>query len=149
MRASPVKRALPSGPSTVGLSMVAVVSVAVSLGSPFFSGVARANNGIPGSLGVLLPLDKPQEIGLATTFGLILSDDGGTSWVWTCEEAATTSMADVYTVGAPATTAGGIGDRFYALSRVTGLAFSDDESCGWQSAGGVLNGRVVSDFFSD
>ena len=43
----------------------------------WFSGVARANNGIPGSLGVLLPLDKPQEIGLATTFGLILSDDGG------------------------------------------------------------------------
>src|SRR5580692_6920514 len=142
MRASPVKRALPSGPSTVGLSMVAVVSVAVSLGSPFFSGVARANNGIPGSLGVLLPLDKPQEIGLATTFGLILSDDGGTSWVWTCEEAAT-SMANVYTVGAPPA------DRFYALSPVTGLSFSADESCGWQGAAGALAGQKVSDFFTD
>jgi hypothetical protein len=140
MRASPVKRVF-------GLVVVFVsVCVGVCLVA---SGGARANNGIPGSLGTLLPLDKPQEIGLATTFGLILSDDGGTSWVWTCEQLATTSMADVYTVGAPATAAGGIGDRFYALSRVTGLAFSDDESCGWQSAGGVLNGRVVSDFFSD
>ena len=106
------------------------------------AGVARANNGIPGSLGVLLPLDKPQEIGLATTFGLILSDDGGTSWVWTCEQTAT-SMANVYTVGAPPA------DRFYALSLLTGLSFSDDESCGWRSAGGALAGQTVSDFFTD
>jgi hypothetical protein len=93
--------------------------VAVLLGPLWFSGVARANNGIPGSLGILLPLDRPRQIGLATTFGLILSDDGGQSWVWTCEQAPT-SMANVYTVGAPPA------DRLYALSPVTGLAFSDD-----------------------
>ena len=119
-----------------------VVSAAVSLAAPCFTGLAHANNGIPGSLGVLLPLDKPEEIGLATTFGLILSDDGGTSWVWTCEQPAT-SMANVYTVGAPPA------DRFYALSLVTGLAFSDDESCGWHGAGGALAGQKVSDFFTD
>ena len=134
MRALPVKRAFPGGPSTAGLLAAIVVSIA-----PCSS---RANNGIPGSLGVLLPLDKPQEIGLATTFGLILSDDGGTSWVWTCEQAAT-SMANVYTVGAPPA------DRFYALSLLTGLSFSDDESCGWRSAGGALAGQTVSDFFTD
>jgi hypothetical protein len=153
MRASPVKRAFRTlafparrgfrqFASTVRLVGTVVLSVALLLGAPCFSGVARANNGIPGSLGVLLPLDKPQEIGLATTFGLILSDDGGTSWVWTCEQAAT-SMANVYSVGAPPA------DRFYALSLVTGLAFSDDRSCGWQSAGGVLAGQTVSDFFTD
>ena len=64
------------------------------------------------------------------------------SWVWTCEQPAT-SMANVYTVGAPPA------DRFYALSLVTGLSFSDDESCGWQSAGGALAGQKVSDFFTD
>jgi MYXO-CTERM domain-containing protein len=116
--------------------------VAVLLGPLWFSGVARANNGIPGSLGILLPLDRPRQIGLATTFGLILSDDGGQSWVWTCEQAPT-SMANVYTVGAPPA------DRLYALSPVTGLAFSDDESCGWQGAGGALAGQTVSDFFAD
>jgi MYXO-CTERM domain-containing protein len=141
MRASPVKRAFPAGASSVRL-LGTVVTVGVLLGAPCLSGVARANNGIPGSLGVLLPLDKPQEIGLATTFGLILSDDGGQSWVWTCEEAAT-SMANAYTVGAPPA------DRFYALSLVTGLSFSGDESCGWQSAGGALAGQKVSDFFTD
>ncbi|HEY6477719.1 MAG TPA: sialidase family protein [Polyangia bacterium] len=105
-------------------------------------GAARANNGIPGSLGVLLPLDKPQEIGLATTFGLILSDDGGTTWSWTCEQAAT-SNADVYLVGPPPL------DRFFARSLVTGLGYSDDESCGWKSAGGALAGLKISDFFPD
>jgi MYXO-CTERM domain-containing protein len=145
MRASPVKRAFPKGTSRASLLRVVVFVlglVIVSLGAPHFSGVARANNGIPGSLGVLLPLDKPQEIGLATTFGLILSDDGGTSWVWTCEQPAT-SMANAYTVGAPPA------DRFYALSPVTGLSFSADESCGWQGAGGALAGQKVSDFFTD
>ena len=134
MRALPVKRAFPAGASTAGLLAAIVVSIA-----PCSS---RANNGIPGSLGVLLPLDKPREIGLATTFGLILSDDGGASWVWTCEQPAT-SMANVYTVGAPPL------DRFYALSPVTGLSFSDDESCDWKSAGGALAGQKVSDFFTD
>jgi MYXO-CTERM domain-containing protein len=142
MRASPVKRVFRIGASPIGLRMIVIVSVAVWLGSLFFARVARANNGIPGSLGILLPLDKPQEIGLATTFGLILSDDGGTSWVWTCEQPVT-SMANVYTVGAPPA------DRFYALSPVTGLSFSADESCGWQGAAGALAGQKVSDFFSD
>ena len=32
---------------------------------------------------------------------------------------------------------------------MTGLSFSDDESCGWQSAGGALAGQKVSDFFTD
>ena len=139
MRASPLKRAFPTGAATTALLGFVVVFVVVSVAA---SGAARANNGIPGSLGVLLPLDKPQEVGLATTFGLILSDDGGQSWVWTCEEAAT-SMANAYTVGAPPA------DRFYALSPVTGLSFSADESCGWQSAGGALAGQKVSDFFTD
>ena len=52
-------------------------------------------------------------------------------------------MANVYTVGAPPA------DRFYALSLLTGLSFSDDESCGWRSAGGALAGQTVSDFFTD
>ena len=97
----------------------------------------------------MLPQDKPQEIGLATTFGLILSSDGGSTWLWTCEQLATTSMANVYAIGAPPVAAGGVGDRFYALSPLEGLAYSDDESCSWTGAGGALAGQAVSDFFPD
>ncbi|MFL5306823.1 MAG: WD40/YVTN/BNR-like repeat-containing protein [Polyangia bacterium] len=110
---------------------------------------ARADGGIPGSLAILLPGDQPGKIGLATTFGLILSDDGGTSWLWTCEQPATTSMANMYAVGPPAIASGGVGDRFYALSPFEGLAWSDDESCTWQTAGGLATGSTVSDFFVD
>jgi hypothetical protein len=131
MRASPVKRAA---------RIVGALAVAALVGP--LGGAAHANNGIPGSLAILLPLDKPQQIGLATNFGLILSDDGGTTWTWTCEQLAT-SMANVYNVGPPPA------DRFFALSQVTGLAFSNDESCGWQTAGGALAGLKVSDFFPD
>ena len=142
MRASPVKRAFRAGASTIRLLGTVVLAAAVLLGAPCFSGDARANNGIPGSLGVLLPLDKPLEIGLATTFGLILSDDGGATWVWTCEQPAT-SMASVYTVGPPPA------NRFYALSPVTGLSFSWTNRAAGRARAGRSLAEKVSDFFTD
>jgi hypothetical protein len=112
------------------------------------SGSARANNALPGSFGILLPVDRVQEIVLATNFGLIISDDGGATFRWTCEQLPT-SMANVYNIGPPASSAGGVGDRLFALSPVSGLAFSDDGSCTWQGAGGALKGEIASDFFAD
>jgi hypothetical protein len=122
-----------------------VVSVIAGLtGRP-----ARADGGIPGSLAILLPADQPLKIGLATTFGLILSDDGGATWLWTCEQLATTSMANLYAVGPPAVASGGVGDRFYAVGPLKGLAFSDDGSCTWRLSSGAITGASVSDFFVD
>jgi hypothetical protein len=145
MRASSLKRAFPIyalyAVHAARAARSATAALLILLLGPL-GGTARANNGIPGSLGTLLPLDKPQEIGLATTFGLILSDDGGATWNWTCEQGAT-SNADIYVVGPPPL------DRFFARSLVSGLGFSDDESCSWQSAGGALAGLKVSDFFPD
>ncbi len=108
---------------------------------------ARADGALPGSLGILLPADKPQEIVLGTNFGLIWSEDAGATWLWTCEQVST-SMANVYAVGPPAI-GGSPGDRFYALSPIAGLAFSDDGTCSWQTAGGALTGQSVTDFFVD
>ncbi len=118
--------------------------------APALDGQARADGAVPGSLGILLPTDKPREILLSTNFGLIISDDGGSTWLWTCEQLAT-SKANAYALGPPPTAAGGPGDRFYALSPLSevGLAFSDDGTCSWQSAGGMLVGEVVTDFFVD
>ena len=86
------------------------------------AGAARANGALPASYGILLPADKPQEIVLATNFGMIISEDAGASWLWTCEQPAT-SFGYLYGVGPPPR------DRFYALSPDAGLAFSDDGSC--------------------
>lgn len=128
---------------------MSVLFASTAVVAALISGAARADGGIPGSLAILLPADQPRKIGLATTFGLILSDDAGATWLWTCEQLATTSMANVYAVGPPAVASGGVGDRFYALSPLKGLALSDDESCTWRSSGGALAGPSVSDFFVD
>jgi MYXO-CTERM domain-containing protein len=106
------------------------------------AGPAWANGALPASYGILLPAGKPQQIVLATTFGMIISEDAGKSWLWTCERPET-SYGYLYGVGPPPR------DRFYALSPSEGLAFSDDGSCSWQRAGGGLSGLVASDFFVD
>jgi len=102
---------------------------------------ARADGAFPASDKVLLPADRPMQIVLSTNFGLIISDDGGTSWQWTCERPQT-SMAVGYAVGPPPA------DRMYALSDV-GLAISDDGSCSWHLAGGALAAMLPSDYFPD
>jgi hypothetical protein len=102
---------------------------------------ARADAGFPGSLQIVLPADRPNEIYLATNFGLIISEDGGATWTWTCEQQAT-NMGYIYVVGpSPA-------DRIFSVPG-TGLAYSDDGSCTWQVAGGTLAGAVVADVFPD
>jgi len=109
---------------------------------------AHADGALPGSLGILLPADQPQQIVLGTNFGLIWSEDAGATWLWTCEQVPT-SMANIYAVGPPSVAGGPPGDRFYALSPIAGLAFSDDGTCSWQTAGGALTGQSATDFFVD
>jgi hypothetical protein len=109
---------------------------------------ARADGALPGSLGILLPVDQPQQIVLGTNFGLIWSEDAGATWLWTCEQVPT-SMANIYAIGPPPAAAGTLGDRFYGLSPIAGLAFSDDGTCSWRTAGGALAGQSVTDFFVD
>src|SRR5215831_12245059 len=49
---------------------------------------ARANGAFPDSLQILVPAAEPHRIILATNFGLIISDDDGATWEWTCEARA-------------------------------------------------------------
>src|SRR5262245_34208111 len=113
-----------------GLAVVAVAAPAV------------ANGAFPDSDAVLLPADRPQQIILSTNFGLIMSDDGGASWQWTCERAET-SMALSYGLGAMP------GDRLYSRSPDVGLAVSEDDSCSWHRAGGALAAAIATDYFPD
>jgi len=122
-----------------GASAAALLALLASTG---WAGRAHANGALPASYGILLPADKPQQILLATTFGMIISEDGGKSWLWTCEQAQT-SQGYLYGIGPSPR------DRLYGLSPDQGLAFSDDGSCTWQRAGGVLSDLVASDFFVD
>jgi hypothetical protein len=104
---------------------------------------ARANGAFPESFQLLLPDDRPGQIVLATNFGLILSDDGGATWTWTCERVPETDQGYLYAIGAPPL------DRLFAISPGAGLALSSDDSCTWSRAGGSLDPIVASDVFPD
>jgi hypothetical protein len=103
---------------------------------------ALANGAFPESEAVLLPVDHPQRIILSTNFGLIISDDDGATWQWTCEQPQT-SAASTYAIGAPPQ------EFLYALSPEVGLASSDDVSCRWIRDGGALASTIATDFFPD
>jgi hypothetical protein len=85
--------------------------------------------------------DWPGRIVLSTNFGLILSDDGGQTWSWTCEQ-QNTLFANRYQLGSPSL------DRLYVLSS-RGLVCSDDESCTWNVSGGELALVTAVDAFAD
>ena len=94
---------------------------------------ARANGAFPDSQSILTPEARPHEIRLATNFGIIASDDDGQSWVWSCEQAESNN-GSLYQMG-PAPK-----NRLYVISS-EGLAFSDNDSCGWSIAGGTVRAR--------
>src|SRR4051812_44587837 len=100
------------------------IAAAVLLAAGFFArpGEARADGALPLSLGILLPEDRPQQVTLATNFGMLISDDAGASWLWTCEQPQTTS-GYLYSLGPSPR------DRTYALSPVWGFGYSDDGTC--------------------
>jgi hypothetical protein len=105
---------------------------------------ARANGAFPDSLQILLPSGRDADIGLATNFGLILSEDGGATWQWTCERPPSASSASsVYAVGPLPR------DRIFWLSLDYGIKYSDDDSCTWGSSGGSLSRAIATDLFPD
>lgn len=74
------------------------------------------------------PGASPQRLVLATTYGLVLSDDGGVTWRWVCESAfgVAGSWAPEYEV----TASGAI-----TATTMTGLQVSQD-GCVWTAAAG-------------
>jgi Photosynthesis system II assembly factor YCF48 len=130
-----------SRPSAIApvVMITALAAFAIVLG---LSGVARADGAFPESFQLLAPADHAQQLALGTNFGMFQSDDDGATWTWTCEQMQT-SMATLYNVGPPPL------DRFFSLSPLVGLAYSDDGSCTWKSATGTITSLVARDYFAD
>jgi hypothetical protein len=117
----------------------ALGALVIAAGTFAAANAARADGAFPDSLSLLVPVDRPHRIALATNFGLISSNDDGTTWTWVCE-GPLTNCSTLYSAGAaPA-------DRLFALS-ADSLVFSDDDACEWTVAGGdVAMGGVVDAF---
>ena len=95
---------------------------------------ARADGAFPAGEAVLVPADRPQEIILATNFGIVITDDAGQTWSWSCERDEN-AFAFLYQLG-PAPRR-----RLFAIANGHVIT-SDDASCSWQVAGGLLTVRV-------
>lgn len=124
--------------TSTSLSLPRLAGLAAALFAAF-PAVARANGAFPDSGQLMLPAGRPQEIGIGTNFGLILTDDGGATWSWVCET-TNTSYGTLYQLG--------IEGRMLAISQ-EGLVYSDDGACGWSRSGGALAEAVARDVFVD
>ena len=102
---------------------------------------ARADGAFPAVEGVLVPADRPELFVLVTNFGVVLSDDGGQTWSWSCEQEAN-AFGVLHQFG-PAPRR-----RLFAVANDHVIA-SDDGTCSWQIAGGLLAGRQATDVFPD
>jgi len=113
----------------------------LALSMAFAARAARADGAFPDGQTILAPADRPAEILLATNFGVLTSEDGGGSWLWSCEQPVN-SYGRLYQMGPPPA------HRLYAIAGGK-LVFSDDGACGWQVAGGALAGQLCEDAFVD
>jgi hypothetical protein len=102
---------------------------------------ARANGAFPDSQSVLTPGARPNEISLVTNFGVVASHDGGHTWLWSCEQ-DTNALGYLYQYNAAPQ------NRLFAVANQN-LVFSDDATCGWSIAKGMIAGLGATDFFPD
>jgi len=105
-------------------------------------GAARADGAFPNNFTVFAPADRPSRLVLATTFGLVMSDDNGASWYLVCEAGEKAINATLYQMGPPPLDALGAASPF-------GLSVSFDNACSWTVADGGIEGDYVQDFFFD
>lgn len=116
-------------------ALVALTALVVCLAR-----LAQANGAFPDSMGILLPVEKPNVIIATTNFGLLVSEDGGATFGWICEEAVGTN-AILYQLGAPPS------DLVLAVAG-GGLAYSADFGCSWNRSAGDITGAFVYDAFA-
>lgn len=102
---------------------------------------ARGDGAFPAGQGVLVPSDRPQELILVTNFGVVLSEDAGATWSWSCEQDAN-ALGTLYQLGPQPRR------RLFAVANQQ-VVYSDDQTCSWQIAGGLLTGQAVTDVFPD
>jgi hypothetical protein len=103
---------------------------------------AQADGAFPDSLGPLLPSDRPNDIIVATNFGVVVSQDAGQTWTYSCEVMSNGSGAALYQMG-PAPR-----DRLFAATDIA-LIYSDDRACVWNKSQGMLAAKGPPDYFAD
>lgn len=109
----------------------------------FFAAPAAVANGrFPASNQIAFSPSDPNLVVVRTTFGILISHDGGTSWRWLCEDVlglSSTSTQDPI-LGLTAN-----GSIVAAPGSLTGLVVSPDTGCNWKPAADPLKSQLVKD----
>ncbi len=108
-------------PAPRGLAFGLLLALSTLLGTT----PAQADGSVPEARQILLPAERPEQIILATNFGLIFSEDSGKTWLFSCARGLG-AYAGPYLLGAQTP------HRLFAMTNA-GLIHSDDDSCGWQA----------------
>jgi hypothetical protein len=120
-------------PATRSWLRAAAVSVAITgLAAP-----ARANGRFPSAVDLTFEETDAEVLYLSSTFGLLVSRDGGASFSWVCESAV--GYGGTYD---PAYAVGPAGELW--ATTPDGLRVSRDGACSWESAGGPLGAGVLT-----
>ncbi|MEM9693198.1 MAG: hypothetical protein AAGA56_11680, partial [Myxococcota bacterium] len=104
------------------------------VGGLLFGARAEANGKFPEAGQIATDAADPRHIVVRTTFGIMSTWDGGTTWSWTCEGAMQ------YRDYEPAIAL--VGGRT-VIGLIDGLVYSEDEGCTWQRAPSIEGEFVV------
>ncbi len=103
---------------------------------------AAADGAFPDSMQIFVPADAPHRIILGTNFGLIISEDDGATWEWTCEPRNDDNTIIYQKAAAPS-------QRMFGVLIAHPMVYSDDLACTWTPVGGSLTTLVARDAFAD
>ena len=108
---------------------------------------AHANGAFPDEFSIHFPPGHPERILVGANFGLLVSEDQGATWRYSCEPYVTSgssaalsqALVSFYQVTAD--------DAVLADS--INVTRSADLGCTWPTSGGSIAGKVVTDIFPD
>src|SRR5438067_13629592 len=107
----------------------------------------RANGAFPDEFSIHFPVSSPRKIFIGANFGLLVSEDDGATWRYSCEPwvvAGSNAALASANVGFYQVTAAGA-----ILANSVNLTRSSDVACTWPISTGSVGGQIVTDFFPD
>src|SRR2546422_3346139 len=117
--------------------------VALLIGSPRG---ARANGAFPDEFSIHFPPGAPHRILVGANFGLLVSEDDGATWRYSCEPwivaGSNAAVNPESSVSFYQVTADGV-----LLADAVNVTRSADQACSWPTATG-LEGQVITDIFA-
>ncbi len=122
--------------------MLAFAAVAFAAAKP-----ALANGAFPDEFSIHFPPNAPHRILMGANFGLLVSEDDGSTWRYSCEPwvvAGSNAALASENVNFYQVTADGA-----VLADSVNITRSSDVACTWPTSGGSVTGQAVDDLFPD